>query len=140
MLLKKIAIFVAFSLIFSFVVVGYASLSDTMITRGQAEVNTPKGLFITQITPGKASSLDVYTSSFAEYSTTVTVNLSKTSDRTQGSITYTIRVFNNTEYEYAYRDLYYQDTVYDNSYIVQNTSSSPSNPPSSPLGSRRKSI
>ena len=126
MMVKKIAFFVAFSLVFSFIVVGYASLSDTMLTRGQAEVNTPKGLFITLITPGKPNSLDVYTASFAEYSTTVTVNLSKTSDRTQGSITYTIRVFNNTEYEYAYRDLYYQDTVYDNSYIVQNTSSSPS--------------
>ena len=35
-------------------------------------------------------------------------------------------MFNNTEYEYAYRDLYYQSTVYDNSYITQNTSSNPS--------------
>ena len=99
MKLKTIAICIAFSLIFSFVMVGYASLSDTMITRGNAEVKTPKGLFITNITPpAKApSGLDVYTATFAEYSTTVTVNLSKSADRTGGGVTYTIRVYNNTE-------------------------------------------
>ena len=126
MKLKTIAIYLAFSLIFSFIMVGYASLSDTMITRGNAEVKTPKGLFITNITPGRANGLDVYKASFAEYSTTVTVNLSKSSDRTAGSITYTIRVYNNTEYEYAYRDLYYQSNVLNNSFIVQNPNSNPS--------------
>ena len=127
MKLKKIAALIALSLIFSFIVVGYASLSDTMMVRGNAEVNTPKGLFITNITSGTRSGLDVYNASFAEYSTTVTANLSKSSDRTAGSVTYTIRVFNNTEYVYAYRDLYYQDSVYSNSYIVQNKNSNPTN-------------
>ena len=125
--MKKVIACILLSLMFSFVLIGYASLSDTMLTRGTAEVNTPKGLFITSITRNSSSSLDVYTSSFAEYSTTVTVDLSKSSDRTQGSVTYTIRVFNNTEYEYAYRGLYYQSTVYENSYIVQDTSKNPTN-------------
>ena len=119
--LKSIALCIAITLLFSFFVVGYASLTDTMTTRGSAEVKTPKGLFITAITQDKRSGLDVSTATFAEYSTTVTVNLSKSSDRTAGSVTYTIRVFNNTNYEYAYRDLYYQTTVYNNSYIVENT-------------------
>ena len=128
MKLKTIALCIAFSLIFSFIMVGYASLSDTMTTRGNAEVKTPKGLFITNITPNtnRPSGLDVFTASFAEYSTTVTVNLSKSADRTGGGITYTIRVYNNTEYEYAYRDLYYQSTVHNNSYIVENPNSNPS--------------
>ena len=124
--LRMVAFCVLLSLMFSFVVIGYAALSDTMTVFGNAEVNTPMGLFITQITPGKPSGLDVYTATFIEWSTTVTVDLSKSSDRTAGSITYTIRVFNNTKYEYAYRDLYYQDSTHNNSYIVQNTSSSPS--------------
>ena len=98
--LRMIAFCVLLSLMFSFIVVGYAALSDTMTVFGNAEVNTPMGLFITQITPGKPSGLDVYTATFIEWSTTVTVNLSKSSDRTAGSITYTIRVFNNTKYEY----------------------------------------
>ena len=123
---KTIAIYVIFSLMFSFIAFGYAALTDTMGIRGTAEVNTPEGLFITAITRKSQSGLDVYTSTFAEYSTTVTTNLSKSSDRTAGSVTYIIRVFNNTKYEYAYRDLYYQTTVYDNSYIVQNQNSNPS--------------
>ena len=117
---KNVAIFVIFSLMFSLIAFGYAALTDTMGVRGTAEVNTPEGLFITSITRKSQSGLDVYTSTFAEYSTAVTTNLSKSSDRTAGSVTYVIRVFNNTKHEYAYRDLYYQTSVYNNSYIVEN--------------------
>lgn len=127
MKMTKVIACILLSFMFAFVFIGYANLSDTMIVRGNAEVNTPKGLFITSISRNSSSSLDVYTASFAEYSTTVTVDLSKSSDRTQGSVTYTIKVFNNTEYEYAYRGLYYQESVYENSYIVQNTTQNPTN-------------
>ena len=122
---SKIIICVIFSLMFSFITIGYAALSDTMSVQGSAEINTPEGLFITSITQKSRSGLDVYTASFAEYSTTVTANLSKSADRTAGSVTYVIKVLNNTNYEYAYRDLYYQSTVYNNSYIVQNQTSNP---------------
>ena len=96
---KNVAIFVIFSLMFSLIAFGYAALTDTMGVRGTAEVNTPEGLFVTAITRKSQSGLDVYTSTFAEYSTAVTTNLSKSSDRTAGSVTYVIRVFNNTKHE-----------------------------------------
>ena len=125
MKLRKIAMCVALSLIFSFIVVGYASLSDTMITRGHAEVDTPEGLFITGISEDKYSGLDVREASFTEYSTTVSTDLSKSSDRTAGSVTYTIEVYNNTKHVYAYRGLYYQTSALDNTYIAQDKNKNP---------------
>ena len=50
--LKIVASCIALSLIFSFLVIGYASLTDTMFVRGTAEVDTPEGLFITAIETG----------------------------------------------------------------------------------------
>jgi hypothetical protein len=117
--LKVVSMCIALFLMFSFILVGYAALTDTMTMLGTAEVNTPEGLFIVKIEQGTRTGLDVYNASFAEYSTTVTSNLSKSSDRTAGSITYTITVLNNTKHQYAYRGLYYQDSVNSNKYISQ---------------------
>ena len=125
--LKIVASCIALSLIFSFLVIGYASLTDTMFVRGTAEVDTPEGLFITAIETGNHPVLDVYSSSFTEYSTTVTANLSKSADRTAGSVTYTVTVLNNTRYEYAYRGLYYQTGVNNNNYISEEPDYNPSN-------------
>ena len=124
--LKVVSMCIALFLMFSFILVGYAALTDTMTMLGTAEVNTPEGLFIVKIEQGTRTGLDVYDASFAEYSTTVTSNLSKSSDRTAGSITYTITVLNNTKHQYAYRGLYYQDSVNSNSYISQQ-SNAPTN-------------
>lgn len=125
--IQVIALCITLFLVFPFIFVGYAALSDTMLVRGTAEVETPEGLFITSISRDSYSGLDVYSASFTEYSTTVTANLSKISDRTAGSVTYTVRVLNNTKYEYAYRGLYYQTQSVDNTYIVQNTNTNPTN-------------
>lgn len=114
---KKIGLCVAFFFAFAFMIVGFAKYTDILQVTGVMEANTPEGLFITKIESGTPSRLDVYSVRFEEYSTTVTANLSKNSDRNAGSITYTITVFNNTKYEYAYRDLYYQSTTHNNSLI-----------------------
>lgn len=111
---------IALSFISLFMFFGYAKLTDTLNIGGTFEADTPKGLFIIGIEQkGNASRLDVYKASFQEYSTTVQCDLSKTSSGTAGSVTYTITVINNTNYEYAYRDLYYQTSTsgYNNNYI-----------------------
>lgn len=115
-----ISLCIALSFMFSFITLGYASLTDTLNIVGKAEADTPEGLFITKIVQkGSASRLDVYNASFAEYSTTVTTELSKSTNNNAGSVTYTISVINNTKLEYAYRGLYYQSglTGYNNNYI-----------------------
>ena len=126
--IRVISACMAFFLMFSFIMVGYANLTDNIRIWGEAEVDTPEGLFITDISdPTSRSGLDVYTTDFADFSTMVTVDLSKSADRTAGSVTYTITVLNNTKYYYAYRDIFYQTSTEKNSYIVTEQTKNPTN-------------
>lgn len=102
---------VTLSLMLCVLSVGYASVTDNFSIRGNAKVEVPSGLFITEIEKISQSGLDVNTVSFAPYSTTVDCQLSKSSNSTAGSATYRITVFNNTQQEYAFRKLYYQTSV-----------------------------
>ena len=61
--IQVIALCIALFLVFPFIFVGYAALSDTMLVRGTAEVDTPEGLFITSISTDAYSGLDVYSAS-----------------------------------------------------------------------------
>ena len=103
---------IALSFMVLFSAIGFSALTDNMSIRGTASIEMPEGLFITKIErKNNASGLDVYTADFIDYSTTVDTTLSKTSNRTAGSITYQITVWNNTKYEYAYRKLFYQSNL-----------------------------
>lgn len=108
----KIFVSVALSCVFIFTTIGYAALTDSLSVKGTVSVEIPEGLFITEIRiKGEPSDLDMYTADFIKYSTTVDTLLSKINDRKSGSVTYIIRVYNNTRYEYAYRGLYYQSNL-----------------------------
>ena len=107
------------SLVFCFLSIGYAAVSDPFLIRGSADIEVPSGLFITKIEKVRSSGLDVETIEYIPYSTTVDCSLSKSSSSTAGSITYRITVRNNTTRQYTYRKLYYQTNVsdYDNDRI-----------------------
>lgn len=110
-----------------FTSVGYAELSDMLRIHGSAKVEIPYGLFITEINKGANSNINHESHSFIEHSTTVETVIDKKDDtktyrpttttKYTGSYTYEIIVYNNTQYEYAYRGLYYQSNEYHNSYI-----------------------
>lgn len=110
-----------------FTSIGYAELSDMLRIHGSAKVEMPNGLFITEINKGANSNINHESHSFIEYSTTVETVIDKKDDtktyrpttttKYTGSYTYEIVVYNNTQYEYAYRGLYYQSNEYHNSYI-----------------------
>ena len=111
-----------------FISVGYAQLSDSLQVAGTADVHIPYGLFITEVSKTGESNVDHHTLSFMPYTTTVDLTLDKKNDTTTGgwrpqttkytgSVTYKITVYNNTEYEYAYRDLYYQKSDYNNTNV-----------------------
>ena len=115
---------IALSFMFLFSTFGYAALTDTLSIRGTASIEMPSGLFITKIErKGSPSGLDIYEADFLDYSTTVDTTLSKSSNRTAGSITYNVTVFNNTKYEYAYRGLYYQSSLSEYNNNLVSTSS-----------------
>ena len=107
---------------------GYAKLTDTLRVQGSATVQIPYGLFITQVIEQGNTNVDHEDHRFLEYTTTLETIIDKKDDtrtggwrptttKYEGSFTYDIVVYNNTEYEYAYRDLYYQKTEYNNSYV-----------------------
>lgn len=128
----KVIVCIALSLMFMFTTFGYAALTDTLGISGTANYEVPEGLFIVDISPnginsGSVTSMDYNEVSYIEYSTTVDSSISHIySWRNQkaGSVTYKITVLNNTNHEYAYRGLYYQSGVDDNSYVSTRTGNS----------------
>lgn len=104
------------SFMFIFIGVGYAALTTSLTISGSAEVQIPYGLFITSIGTQGTSNTDKNEFSYLDYSTTVDSTISKRT-YSAGSVTYTITVFNNTDFRYAYRTVYYQSNLYDNGQI-----------------------
>ena len=108
----KATICAALSLMFTFIGIGYAALTTDLTVEGTADVVVPSGLFITKIEKRSESRVDSQSISFAQFSTTVDCTINKgSSTNYAGNVTYRITVFNNTPYEYAYRDIYYQDSL-----------------------------
>ena len=125
----SVIVCIALSFIFLFIAVGYAALSDDMNITGKAEIYVPEGLFITEIITSGTNNVDHQSVSFVQYTTTVDSTIDKKNDTTTttssrpgrpgttttttyaGSVTYRVTVFNNTNYEYAYRGLYYQKNL-----------------------------
>ena len=117
----KIVLGVALSFMVLFIGVGYAALTDTLSIRGKLEVPIPEGLFIIAMQEVTVSNVDVYTYSFASYSTVADVQLSNSRRNTSGYAEYKITVYNNTKRTYAYRDEYYQTDLsgYNNNLISE---------------------
>lgn len=108
---------IVLSFMICFISLGYASLSDTLLVKGEAEVSIPDGLFITAVEEdvdgvvGKTSNLDTRAAEHLDYTTTVDCTLNRGSSRAVGKVTYKITVLNNTNRTYAYRKLYYQSSL-----------------------------
>ena len=122
----KVSVCLVLSFAFLFTCIGFAAITDHLTVNGFAEISVPSGLFIIDITSNSPSYLDKNEFKHIEYSTTIISNLSKSSSRTAGSVTYQVTVLNNTQYEYAWRGLYYQSSVdgYTNEYISTSNSNS----------------
>ena len=126
---RTVIIALCLSVAMLFTCVGYAQLTETMRVEGSATVQIPYGLFITKVTEVSNTNVDHESHSFISYSTTLETVIDKKDDtktggwwgsttKYEGSFTYEIEVYNNTDYEYAYRGLYYQNTEYNNSYVA----------------------
>lgn len=91
--------------------VGYAALSDSLQISGEASVEIPYGLFITNIeTISESDNIESNEVSFLPYTTTVKSAI-KRSSKSAGTVTYRITVKNNTNLTYSYRDIYYQTNL-----------------------------
>ena len=135
----KVMVSIMLSFMILFTSIGYAALTTNLSVTGVVDIAIPSGLFITdvKVKDGSTANVEHQDVSFIRFSTTVDSVIDKKDDTWtqrpngrwqtttyEGSITYVITVFNNTEYEYAYRGLYYQKNEYNNSYV--NTTASDS--------------
>ena len=121
--MMKLMLAAVLSFSFIFTAVGYAALNDNLSIKGDASIFIPEGLFIVEMSEVSATNVDTNRYSFQQYSTTVSSTINRTSSRWNnraGTVTYSITVYNNTNLEYAYRDIYYQknaDGYNGNSYV-----------------------
>ena len=126
----KVVVGIMLSFMIVFTSIGYAAVTDSFAVKGTVEIDIPYGLFITDIqVKGTPENIDHYVVEFLPYTTTVDTIIDKKDDERRwtgrkyetvtytGEITFEITVYNNTQYEYAYRDLYYQKTQYHNTYV-----------------------
>ena len=93
---------------FFFTSFGYAALTDRLSITGKAKIDIPSGVYIISHDATSYSRLDQRDFEYYPYSTTVATALSKSERSREGTVTYTVTVQNNTRYEYAYRDIYFQ--------------------------------
>lgn len=118
----KVSICMMLSFMFLFTAIGYAQFTDVMNIDGVAEFDFPEGLFIVEIDDTSSSGLAANQYEYWEYTTTVDSALRKSTRNVAGTVTYEITVYNNTQKTYAYRGLYYQNSLNNyngNSYISQ---------------------
>ena len=119
---QKVVMNIVLSFLILSVGIGFAAMTDNMTIIGNATIEIPMGLFITDINLISSSNTDRNQFEFLEYSTTVHSILSRRSGT--GTAVYEITVLNNTQYEYAYRGLYYTNSYGNNSYVsTSNTNS-----------------
>jgi len=105
----KASICIGLSLMFCFMSIGYAALTDTLSISGKAEIDIPYGLFIIDVQTKSESRVDHHTESHLQYTTTLDSLIDRSSgSSTTGTVTYQITVLNNTKLKYSYRGLYYQ--------------------------------
>lgn len=136
--MHKLLLVFAMFMMSSFIAVGYAALTDQLAIHGEAHIEVPEGLFITNVEVISASNVDDYYIELIPYSTTLEVMIDKKNDTVSGggwwggqtittytgTLTLEITVLNNTQYEYAYRKLYYQKSDRNNSEVATSASSS----------------
>ncbi len=126
----KIWIGVAFSFMFLFTCVGYASLTDRLTITGTANASPPEGLYIIDVSVASHSYASTTERDYIEQTTNVSSTVNIQSYRSgwstrYGNVRYKITVWNNTPYVYAYSGITYVSSLAEypgNQYLGKNMS------------------
>lgn len=116
----KALVCVVLSFSFFCICLGYAAITDTLSLTGSAKVDIPAGVYIIELEESSSAYLDKKETTFVSYSTTVASVMSRHQDSSRqrpATVTYRVKVLNNTEYAYSYRDIYFQQDLYNNNSI-----------------------
>ena len=106
-----VGILLSFAIIFA--AVGFAAVSGELLINGMVEYESPTGIFITNIDVISESNVKNHSVEFVKHTTTVKATMERRSST--GKVVYEVTVFNNTNYDYAYRGLYYNKNDEQNS-------------------------
>ena len=100
-----------------FACIGYAQTSKDLTVRGEAQALPPLEVFITGVTGKEANGAGGTVNSFAGTVVNSTTNLGTNKD---GTVTYTVTVYNNTGETYGYNAMIYTvgEYTYDNEAIT----------------------
>ncbi len=104
---------IAFSLIFVFLGVGYAQLTDTLAVSGKVDLSSQEGIYITGVELQDGA--DVTVNAFISTILTSTVNLGTDGS---SSVTLSVTFFNNSDATYMYDSVTYETDAYSNDDIV----------------------
>ena len=104
----KILISSVLCFMFLFFCVGYASPTDSLEVEGSATAKAVEGLFITNVAEISTSNIDRNDFSYVGGTTNVINHISRGEDGGDGTVVYEVTVYNNTNFTYYYRDIYYQ--------------------------------
>ena len=116
----KVLLNITICIMFFFVSIGYATISDIFNISGSAQATVTEGIFITEITEVSTSNIDKNDFSFISPTTNIVNTVSRGSADSDGVIVYEVTIYNNTHNTYYYRDNYYQtelDEYNGNDYI-----------------------
>lgn len=117
----KATVGILLSLAMLFSAIGFAELSGDLLIDGVLEYESPSGIFITNVEVLSETNVRDHDVSFVKYTTTVESTMRRRSST--GKVVYRITVFNNTQYDYAYRGLFYNKSDGANGYVLEEATS-----------------
>ncbi len=111
---------IAFSFLFCFMCIGYATLSDTLSIAGSANAKPREGLYIFS---AEVVSANNATSNEMSYFDPTNLMCDFTRTRNTGTITYEVTIFNNTAYKYSYSGIDYTKNLsgYNGNSLINST-------------------
>ncbi|MBR2930492.1 MAG: hypothetical protein IKC32_04615 [Clostridia bacterium] len=107
---SKILLVVLCSFIFSFSCVGFAQVSNNLTATGSANAAPPQGIYITTTSHTGQTNANAITHSHIPLTTNLTVTSERGTSWGSGSTTYSVTVWNNTPYIYAYAGIEYESS------------------------------
>ncbi|MGM9684510.1 MAG: hypothetical protein ACI3XQ_13010 [Eubacteriales bacterium] len=109
----RVAFCIALSLIFVFLCVGYAQLSDSLTVNGNVNVSQKDGIYITGVAVPEGA--DATVNSYISTTLNSTVKLGANGDST---VTLSVTFYNNSDTAYSYQSVTYDSDAYSNENIV----------------------
>ena len=107
----KAVLCISLSLMCLFACIGYAVTSGNLSITGKATIETPEGVYITNLSTLNTVNINNNQHGFTYATTNIENTISRGNEYSEGVVVYEVTVFNNTDTTYYYRDIYFQTKI-----------------------------